>query len=501
MSTPTPIKRIVIVGGGTAGWMTAAALAKATHGSESSIQLIESESIGTVGVGEASIPGLMTFNKMLGIDENQFLAETKGTFKLGIDFVGWGGEGERYFHPFGTYGRGIDNIDFHHWWLQMYNQGKAPDIESYSLAAAAAYSGRFTRMHPMPDAPFESLLYAFQFDAGRYAQFLRKFSERLGVERIEGVIEDCQQHVDSGNINSVRLTSGQKVHGDLFIDCSGFRALLMRQTLSIEFTDWSHWLPCNRAVTVACQRTGPAEPYTRSTARAAGWQWRIPLQHRNGNGYVYCSDFISEDEATTKLLENLDGAAESSPRCLKFTTGHLDTFWEKNCIAIGLSAGFLEPLESTSIHLIQSAIQKLIALFPSEELEEDKRRIFNQRTTLEYQRIRDFLILHYQANRRPEKFWQELANMKAPPHLASKLHTYQQTGNIFREDDELFGVPSWLAVLHGQGIRAKSCHPLTVKSDISFIEQRLQEVRSGIQHVVGAMPPHHEYIDRYCKAK
>ncbi|MBY6191871.1 tryptophan 7-halogenase [Microbulbifer agarilyticus] len=501
MTNPSPVKRVVIVGGGTAGWMTAAALAKVTQGTDSKIQLIESESIGTVGVGEASIPSLITFNKMLGIDENQFMAETKGTFKLGIDFVGWGAEGERYFHPFGTYGRGIDSIDFQHWWLQRYNQGNSPDLEEYSLAAQSAFAGKFTRMQPMPDAPFDALAYAFQFDAGLYAQFLRKFSEDLDVERIEGVIEDSQESPESGYIESVRLTSGERIHGDLFIDCSGFRSLLMRQALGTKFVDWSNWLPCNRAVAVACERSGAPEPFTRSTARSAGWQWRIPLQHRNGNGYVYCSDYISDDEATATLLENLDGAAEGNPRQLKFTTGHLESFWEKNCIAIGLSAGFLEPLESTSIHLIQSAIQKLIALYPSQNFEEDKRRIFNERTSLEYQRIRDFLILHYRANRRPEPFWRALAAMEAPPHLARKLTSYQQTGNIFREDDELFSVPSWLAVMHGQGIRTESCHPLTSKMDTSFVKDRLQEVRDGIQYVVGAMPPHGEYLDRYCKVK
>ena len=493
-----PIRNILIVGGGTAGWMTAAALAKAHEGTECKIQLVESEQIGTVGVGEATIPSIAQFNQMLGLDENELMAATQATFKLGIEFVGWGAEGESYIHPFSTYGKGLDNIDFHHWWLRLYNDGKAPDLEQFSLAAAAARAGKFARMAPLTEAPFDALVHAFQFDASLYARYLRTYAEARGVDRVEGRITSCKRRAEDGFITSVQLEGGAELSADLFIDCSGFRSLLLGQELGVGFEDWSHWLPCNRAVAVASENPGELRPYTRSTARSAGWQWQIPLQHRAGNGHVFCDEYIGEDQATETLLCNLPGSALGDPKLLRFTAGRRHTFWEKNCVAVGLSAGFLEPLESTSIHLIQTAIQKLLALFPSRACEEEKRRVFNQRTVHEYEKIRDFLILHYCANKRPEPFWRYCAAVNLPDHLAGKLSLYRETGHIFREDDELFSVPSWLAVLHGQGIRAHGYHPLTMKLPEQELIGKLEEVRGGIQKVVNALPRHQDFIARYC---
>ncbi len=493
------IRKVVIVGGGTAGWMTAAALSKVLGRDYCDITLIESDDIGSVGVGEATIPQITLFNRILGIDENDFVRKTKGTFKLGIEFVDWAKKGHSYIHPFGSYGTNIDAIQFHHYWLKLHEQGKAPDLEAYSLAAVAAPQGRFMRPANIPNSPLNEIAYAFHFDAGLYAQYLRNYSEQRGVTRREGKVCEVKLREGDGHIESVQLESGELHEGDLFIDCSGFRGLLIEEAMNTGYVDWSHYLPCNRAVAVPSETVGEPLPYTRSTAHSAGWQWRIPLQHRTGNGHVYCSKYMSDDEATSILLKNLDGAPLAEPRLLKFTTGHRRKFWNKNCIAIGLSSGFMEPLESTSIHLIQSSIAKLMTLFPTREFSQINIDYYNAQSLLDFERIRDFLVLHYHATERNDSpFWNYCRTMEISPYLQRKMEMYKTTGRIFREDNELFNDTSWLAVLHGQQVKAKSYHPLVDVLSDEEAAARLANIKEVIDKSVATMPSHQAYIDKFC---
>jgi tryptophan 7-halogenase len=499
----TSIRKIVIVGGGTSGWMSAAALARMIEHAGVSVTLIESDEIGAVGVGEATIPSIRTFNTMLGLDENDFVRHTQGSFKLGIEFVDWYRLGGRYIHPFGTYGLDMQGIRFHQFWLKLKQLGDAAlgDLSEYNLCTSAAVLNRFTRPRGGKDSVLASLGYAFHFDAGLYARYLRKYSETRGVRRIEGKIVDVRLRSDDGFITSVVLEDGRTVDGELFLDCSGFRSLLLGQTYQVAFQDWSHWLPCNRAVAIPCERTAPLLPYTRSTADAAGWRWRIPLQHRTGNGYVYCSQYISDEDARAQLLRGLDGAPRAEARVLKFTAGCRSKFWVKNCIAIGLAGGFLEPLESTSIHLVQTGIAKLMVLFPDRSFSATEIDAYNGYALQEYEKIRDFLILHYKATQRDDTpFWRRCRDMSIPESLQQKIDLFSAKGRALPTPDDLFTEHSWIAVMLGQGIEPEGYDPLVDSLPIEELRRFVQHARDVVSKTAHAMPLHHAFIDQHCPA-
>jgi tryptophan halogenase len=500
MTAPRPLQSIVIVGGGSAGWMTAAALSDVV-GRSCRITLIESEAIGTVGVGEATIPPIRTFNKRLGIDEATFVRETQGSYKLGIEFVNWGRLGHRYFHPFGQYGAEFDSVPFYHHWMREYLEGRTQGpIDDFAMCWAMAQAGKFA--HPSADRRMiqSTFDYAYHFDAGLYAAFLRRFAEARGVTRVEGRVVDVALRGEDGFIEAVTLDDGARIEGELFIDCSGFRGLLIEEALEAGYDNWQHWLPCDRAVAVPCAK-GEFTPYTRSTAKAAGWQWRIPLQHRTGNGYVHCSQFISEDEATAALLATLDGQPLADPRTLRFVTGKRRAFWKRNCVAIGLSAGFMEPLESTSLHLIQYGILRLIALLPDSAMSPLLAREYNAQTTLEYERIRDFLILHYKASERDDsELWRYCAAMPIPDMLQYKMEHFRSHGMLVSDERELFTNPSWIAVYLGQGIVPQRAPALTAMREGVPVAERLAAIRRAMAEAVAAMPSHAEFVARYCPA-
>ena len=471
------IQRVVIVGGGTAGWMTAALLARAM-GPQLQIRLIESDEIGIVGVGEATIPQIRHVNQFLGIDEDEMLRATQATFKLGIQFNDWRRLGDSYLHAFGDIGLPLGLAGFQHHWLRdvqgrtsaagagcagaaSTTRNDAPDLWAYSLNAQACRDNRFARMDKVGSSPLGGIKYAYHLDAGLYSQFLRQRCDPRIVQRTEGKVVDVALRGADGFIESVTLDSGEVIDGDLFIDCSGFRGVLIEGALKSGYEDWRQWLPCDRAMAVPSARVEPMRPYTQASARSAGWQWRIPLQHRSGNGHVYCSEYISDDEAAAVLLANLEGEALSSPRALRFTTGMRRQFWNRNCVSLGLAAGFMEPLESTSIHMIQTGISRLLSLFPDRHFDPTLSAEYNRQTRFEYERIRDFLILHYRANERTDSpFWQHCANIEMPESLARKLAMFRSTGQIFREGEELFTEVGWMQVMLGQGIEPARYHPL-----------------------------------------
>jgi tryptophan halogenase len=492
------IRKVVIVGGGTAGWMSAAALSKIVGNlPDLSIELVESDAIGTVGVGEATIPQINLFNAMLGIDENEFVRETHATYKLGIEFVDWTRLGHRYIHPFGFIGLDMMGIEFHHHWLKGRTLGDTSELDEYSIAAVAAKMGRMARPTPgHPNSPLSKIGYAFQFDAGRYARYLRGRAERQGTTRTEGRIVKVERDGESGFVTAVVLDDGRRVEGELFIDCSGFRALLIGQELGVPFVDWSDWLPCDRAVAIPCTLAGDREPVTRSTARPAGWQWRIPLQHRIGNGHVYCSAHMSDDEAIALLLANLDGEPLAEPNRLRFTAGHRARAWEKNVLALGLAGGFLEPLESTAIHLVQSGIARLMTLFPNRAFGQAEIDRYNALTVREYVDIRDFLVLHYCAVERDDTaFWDYCRNIEPPEGLAGKLAMFRSSGRVFREHEELFTETSWLSVMVGQGIPAGGYHPVADLLADAETLQRLEHIRGVVRRGAEQMPTQEAFLE------
>ncbi len=493
------IRKVAIVGGGSAGWMTAAALSKILDRIVE-VELVESDEIGIVGVGEATIPQIRNFNDVLELDEDDFVRRTMGTFKLGIEFHSWRRPGHAYIHTFGENGIPLGRTPFHHYWLRARHEGLVHDLWDFSANARAAAAGRFSRADFTLGTRRTSLPYAFHFDASLYAKLLRGYAESRGVRRTEGRVVRVDLHAETGFIRRLELENGKTVEADFFIDCSGFRALLIGETLGVGYEDWSRWLPCDRALAVPSANAGPLRPFTQSIARRAGWQWRIPLQHRTGNGHVFCSSHMSEDEATATLLSNLEGEPLSEPRLIRFTTGRREKFWFRNCVALGLASGFLEPLESTSIHLVQSGISRLLSLFPNAGVNQAEVDEYNRQCSLEFARVRDFIILHYLANERTEPFWQACRDMSAPEELVRKIALFRASGAIYREQEDLFAEASWLQVMFGQGIEPVSFHPLAQQISRLELEGFLGNLRTVIARAVADMPTHDDYLRACCAA-
>ena len=500
MTNPS-IRNIVIVGGGTAGWMTAISLSKLLK-NQYHIRLVESDEIGIIGVGEASIPHIAAFNASLGIDEDEFLRATQGTFKLGIEFVNWGAIGDRYIHGFGKIGHELDGLPFQHYWLRMLREGEARDLGAYSINTAAPQQAKFMRARlDMQGSPLGDVVNAFHFDASLYARYLRGLAEKNGVIRTEGKIVQVVQRDSDGFIDAVVTDGGERISGDFFIDCSGMRGLLIEQTLKMGYEDWSHWLPCNRAIAVPCESVAPLLPYTRSTAHSAGWQWRIPLQHRLGNGHVYSSKYMGDDEAEAILLNNLDGKQLAEPRHIQYVPGRRKKVWDRNCVAIGLAAGFFEPIESTNIHLIQTAISRLLSLFPRMGFDDADRDEFNAQAKFEYERIRDFIILHYKATERNDSpFWNYCRTMEIPDTLQHRMDLYRSNARLFREGNELFAELSWLQVMNGQRVKPKSYHPLADLQPKETVVEFLSDIERVIKKCVEVMPTHADFIAQHCAA-
>ncbi len=494
----SPIAHVAIVGGGTAGWMAAAALARFLPAG-TRITLIESDAIGTVGVGEATIPQLGLFNRHLGIDEDDFIAKTGGSFKLGIEFAGWSGGDSRYLHGFGTIGRALGLVPFHHYWLAQGGSADPASLWEHSASAVAARDGRFARDAGTPDLP-SGLAWAYHFDAARYAAYLRALAECNGVVRVEGQVVDVAQNGEAGTIAALTLDHGRTIAADFYIDCSGFASLLLGRTMGAAWDDWSALLPCDRALAVPSASHGPTTPFTRATARAAGWQWRIPLQHRTGNGLVYASDHLSDDEAAAILLGNLDGAALADPRPLRFRTGRRRTTWVGNCVGLGLAAGFLEPLESTSIHLVQSGIARLLSLWPVASPRAADIAEYNRQSEREWVQVRDFLIAHYHLNGRDEPFWRERRATLLPDTLAHRIDLFRSSGRIVRDGDELFAEVAWLQVLLGQGVVPTGWHPLADGLPPARTAELLAMSRAQVAATVARMPSHDAFLARHCPA-
>jgi tryptophan halogenase len=494
------IRRVVIVGGGTAGWMAAAVLSRAM-GASLDIEVVESDAVGTVGVGESTIPQIRNVNHFLGIDEDAMLRATGATFKLAIQFNDWVRPGHSYLHAFGDVGLPVGPLPFQHYWLRRREEPGAEDLANYSLNATAAKSCRMARIEKVGNSPLTGLKYAFQFDAGLYGRMLRTYAEQRGVKRAEGRVVDVRLRGEDGFIEAIALESGVSITGDLFIDCSGFRGLLIGGALESGFEDWKEWLPCDRALAVGSASASPMRPYTQANARPAGWQWRIPLQHRTGNGHVYCSDFMSDDEAAAILLGSLDGEPLGDPRPLRFGAGVRRRIWLRNCVAIGLSAGFLEPLESTAIHLIQSGISRLLSLFPDRGFDPAVSDDYNRNTRKEYEQVRDFLVLHYRTTeRRDTPFWRRCAALSPPEGLLHKMEIFRATGQIFRDGEELFTEQSWLQVMVGQGILPRRHHPLADNLPQEKLEDFLHGIRGLIREAVEQMSSHERFIADHCAA-
>lgn len=493
------IREVAIIGGGSAGWMAAAMLVRLLGGGLR-IRLIESDEIPTVRVGEATIPPIKTMNNTLGIDEDEFVRATHGTFKLAIQFEHWGSLENVYMHAFGGVGQDLGS-SFQHYWRRAIKNGHNTDFWDFSLNYQAAKRGKFIRPQPARTRRAPELTYAYHFDAGLYAQYLRHLSEDAGVQRIEGTVVGVELNSESGFVDSVTLASGQTVEADLFIDCTGFRGLLIEEALKTGYEDWSHWLPCDRAVAVATEALPEPPPYTRSIAHSCGWRWWIPLQHRTGNGLVYCSQHLSDEDAVKTLLSKLDSPTLSEPRTLKFQVGRRRLQWNKNCVSLGLSSGFIEPLESTSLHLIQSGITRLVAMFPRREITQVEIDEYNRQSAIEFERIRDFIILHYHVNQRTDsEFWTYCRTMQVPDALRRRIDLFAASGKIFREEDELFSKVAWLQVLIGQGVVPQDHHPVADLVSSGELENWLVNTKAGIEKAVGTMPNHQEFIDTHCRA-
>jgi tryptophan halogenase len=482
--------RIVVVGGGTAGWMCAATLAN-TLGSTCTVDLIESDEIGTVGVGEATIPSIRLFNNLMGLDEREFLRATNGTYKLGIQFVDWVRPGHHYFHAFGEIGTATGLVPFYHYWLRARSLGWAGEYWDHSVAKRAADANRFSgRAEARRGVP-----YAYHFDARLFALHLRTRAEKLGVRRIEGRVGQVRQDAESGFVRSVEVQGRGDIEGDLFIDCTGFHALLIDKTLQVPYEDWSRFLPCDRAAAVISGSEGPLTPYTRSTARAAGWQWRIPLQNRIGNGYVFCSGALNEDEAIETLLGSLEGEPLADPRIIRFTTGRRKKLWVKNVVAVGLASGFVEPLESTSIHLVQSALQRLISLFPDVHCDAVLADQYNERAAAEFEEVRDFLFLHYKLNERDDgAFWSDRAAAPVPDRLAELMWLFRSTGYLPIRSYEVFFRASWVQIALGQGLDPKGFHPIAEQISRAQLEALLDDSYENAGKEAALMPLAEDFI-------
>lgn len=494
---------IVIAGGGSAGWMVAAAFAHFLPPDAYRIRLVESEAIGTIGVGEATIPQIQLFNQALGLDEDAFLRATGGTFKLGIEFAGWTRPDERYMHAFGDVGRESGLLGFHHRWLRARAEGggEIAALGDYSLNEVAARANRMQRGPARTAAMLPPMPYAFHFDAALYARLLRRFAEARGVERIEGRIVSVEQAGETGDVAALVLDGGARVEGALFVDCTGFRGLLIGEAMGVGFDDWTRWLPCDRALAVPSARGADLTPYTRATAHGAGWQWRIPLQHRTGNGIVYSSAHLSDDAAAAQLLANLDGAAEGEPRAIRFTTGKRREMWRGNVVAVGLASGFMEPLESTSLHLVQTAIARLLKMLPGRSAGQMQRDEYNAQADFEYERIRDFLILHYWANAREEPFWQERRAAALPDTLRHKVALWREQAHVTREHEELFTEVAWIQVLIGQGVIPRGYHPIADAETRADNDEYLELMRQLIAREATQMLPHDSFVAQHCAAR
>lgn len=490
---PARRQRVVIAGGGTAGWMTAAALGR-TLGAQLDITLVESDAIGTIGVGEATIPTLLTYNRLVGIDEASFMRATQASFKLGIAFENWTDVGHRYIHSFGITGKDHWTAGFQHFWRRGHDMGMAKEFGQYCLELVAAEEGRFAHL------PQLGLNYAYHIDSSAYAGFLRAIAEQHGVRRREGRIACVDRHA-CGDLASLTLEDGTSIAGDLFIDCTGFRALLIGETLGVGYEDWTHWLPCDRAIAVQTESAGPPRPYTRSIAHWAGWRWQIPLQHRTGNGIVFCSRYMDEAAARELLLSSVEGRTLSEPRLIRFRTGTRRSHWHRNCVAIGLSSGFIEPLESTSIHLIQRSILRLIQMFPQGRVSRADVDEFNAQTAYELEHIRDFIILHYHLTRRDDTaFWRHVRTMEVPASLTHRMDLFRETGRVFRANDQLFAENSWTQVMLGQGILPQSWHPVVDVMSEREMRDFLTHIEDNVRRTIAGLPAHKAYLDSYCRS-
>ena len=487
-------RRVVIAGGGTAGWMAAAAIAR-TMGRAVELTLVESDAIGTIGVGESTIPPLVTYNRLLGINEAEFMRATQATFKLGILFDNWKEQGHSYFHSFGTTGKDHWSAGFQHFWMHGRGKGHEQPYDDYCLELVAALRGKFAHL------PDDRMNYAYQLDSGLYAAFLRTMAEADGTHRVEGRIAQVDLDGESGDIAALVLESGERIEGDLFLDCTGFRALLIEGALHAGYDDWTHYLPCDAAIAIQTESVRPPVPYTRAMAHDAGWQWRIPLQHRTGNGLVYCSRYLSKEDALERLLGNIEGRTLVQPNFIRFITGARRKQWHRNCVAIGLSGGFMEPLESTSIHLIQRAILRLIRMMPMGRISERDVAEFNEQQFQDMEQIRDFLILHYKAtDRRDSAFWRQCAAMDVPDTLAQKIELFRETGRVFRKNEELFAENSWVQVMMGQGITPQAYHPVAEKLGDEELDRLLARIRGEVARTVAGLPEHAAYVAQYCGA-